>query len=175
MARTEEIHAGAVEAQAAAFAAAAAADAAAAGQPLSNRQRADAEQLGRTRAQDRADQELAQLLWLLERSAVEQKARDQLRWSAGDARPGEPCPTCGAAHGAQHGALPHQVADEQAEPGYQPCGCNPDAHDSTGPCVRRASHQGPCAAAEPDAGGGVPAVFAFACRLDDAAPHPAVT
>lgn len=136
--------------------------------------------LGRVRAQDQAAEELAQLAWLLERSAVEQKARDQQRWSAGDAKPDEPCPTCGAGPRQAHGALPHQVADEQAEPGYRACGCNPDV----GGCVRRTGHQGVCAAKEmlPDdtdaraaaAAANLSGIAAFACRTDDAVPHPAV-
>ncbi len=75
------------------------------------------------------------------------------------------CPICGIP-GPHHGALPHQVATEQAEAGYVACGCSPDEHDATGPCIRRAGHVGPCAGLD-EAGRLVVAT----CRTDDAAPH----
>lgn len=120
---------------------------------------------------------LNRLMAALEQTPAEQKARQQQRWDMGQ-RPDEPCTVCfypsaqSRAPGAgAHAALTHQVAEERASDGYEPCGCV----DGGGPCVRNREHVGPCAI-EWDSN---PSYFSqpyspFVCRGDDSEPHPTV-
>jgi len=80
------------------------------------------------------------------------------------------CPLCGLP-GPRHEQLLHRIAAARTPL----CGCDPDEHDGTGPCILSAGHIGICvglALTADDSPSGGPVVFA--CRADDNARHPLV-
>jgi hypothetical protein len=77
------------------------------------------------------------------------------------------CPICGLP-GPDHSTLRHQVVQERAADGYTACGCDPDEHDATGPCIRQAGHVGMCVGFALD---GETELVQFGCRDDDSTPH----